>query len=130
MDRRIRRTRTLIFDAALELSMEKPLEKISVVELCDKAGINKSTFYLHYKCIDDCFQKCHEYIMQEIMELSNKLDYQTIFIAPRPAVSTILDDVEKHRRYLEKFKRSIVCDKLVQSIKDAFIKDICEKKCG
>ena len=58
MDKRIVKTRTAIFNAVFEISADKDLDKISVVELCEKAGINKSTFYLHYTSIDDCFQKC------------------------------------------------------------------------
>ena len=35
----------------MELRAEKPLEKIRVKELCDRACINKSTFYAHYQDI-------------------------------------------------------------------------------
>lgn len=49
MDRRIRRTRTAVFNAVLDLMVEKDTSKITVLELCKRADINKSTFYLHYK---------------------------------------------------------------------------------
>lgn len=35
----------------MELRAGKPLEKIKVKELCDRACINKSTFYAHYQDI-------------------------------------------------------------------------------
>ena len=35
----------------MELRREKPVEKIRVKELCDRACINKSTFYAHYQDI-------------------------------------------------------------------------------
>ena len=48
MDLRIEKTRRSIASAFLELRAQKPLEKITVKELCQKALINKSTFYDHY----------------------------------------------------------------------------------
>ena len=52
-DRRIVRTRASIADAFLALRRKKPLERITVRELCEAAGINKSTFYTHYRDIYD-----------------------------------------------------------------------------
>ena len=51
MDKRIEKTEKAIKQAFLELRAKKPLEKISVKELCENAYINKSTFYSHYEDI-------------------------------------------------------------------------------
>lgn len=48
MDLRIEKTKKSIINAFIELRSRKPLEKITVKELCTKASINKSTFYSHY----------------------------------------------------------------------------------
>ena len=48
LDIRIEKTERAIKQAFMELRAEKPLEKIRVKELCDRACINKSTFYAHY----------------------------------------------------------------------------------
>ncbi len=48
MDIRIRKTETAIKNAFMELRSQKPIEKITVKELCRLAQINKSTFYTHY----------------------------------------------------------------------------------
>lgn len=40
-------------NAFLELRSKKALEKITVRELCEKAEINKSTFYTHFRDIYD-----------------------------------------------------------------------------
>ena len=45
MDLRIEKTEKAIKNAFMELRSKKPLEKISVRELCALACINKSTFY-------------------------------------------------------------------------------------
>ncbi|MCI9124862.1 MAG: TetR/AcrR family transcriptional regulator [Eubacterium sp.] len=48
MDLRIEKTEKAIKNAFIELRSQKPLEKITVRELCTLACINKSTFYAHY----------------------------------------------------------------------------------
>ena len=48
MDIRTEKTERAIKNAFLELRSQKPLEKITVRELCAIACINKSTFYGHY----------------------------------------------------------------------------------
>lgn len=53
MDLRIEKTERGIKNAFIELRSKKPLEKITVRELCELACINKSTFYSHYKDIYD-----------------------------------------------------------------------------
>ena len=53
MDRRIQRTRNSLFSAFIELRATKPVEKITVKELTEKANISKQTFYLHFQDIYD-----------------------------------------------------------------------------
>lgn len=55
----------LCMDEALIALLEvKDLEYITVKEICEKAGVNRSTFYLHYETIDD--------LVNEAMENVNK----------------------------------------------------------
>ena len=58
-DLRIEKTEKAIKNAFIELRSKKPLEKITVKELCALACINKSTFYDHYADI---------YALSEAME--------------------------------------------------------------
>lgn len=46
--RKTRYTRTALQESMLELMREKPAAKITVKELCEKADINRTTFYAHY----------------------------------------------------------------------------------
>ena len=40
-------------EALVELLNQKPFEFITVKEICAQAGVNRSTFYLHYETIGD-----------------------------------------------------------------------------
>ena len=53
MDHRIEKTKRSIYNAFIGIRSKKPLEKITVKELCEMAQINKSTFYAHYNDVYD-----------------------------------------------------------------------------
>lgn len=56
-DRRIRKTKESIREAFIELARENPVSEISVSELCDRADINRNTFYYHYADINALFDE-------------------------------------------------------------------------
>ncbi|MDR1939537.1 MAG: TetR/AcrR family transcriptional regulator [Clostridiales bacterium] len=47
-NQRIRLSKTLLKNALMELIKEKSFEKISIYEICNKAQINRTTFYKYY----------------------------------------------------------------------------------
>ena len=55
IDRRVRRTETVLKEALVELLERKDLDEITVTEISDYADIYRGTFYLHYKDIYDLF---------------------------------------------------------------------------
>lgn len=52
-DKRIRRTKKAIRDALLSLMEDKSVAEVTTTELCQKADINRSTFYAHYSSPED-----------------------------------------------------------------------------
>lgn len=125
MDKRVIKTRTAVFNAVFDLSTEKEIDKITVTELCHKAGINKSTFYLHYKSIDDCFQKCFDSFINKILELGEDIDYNQTANNPEILVEKTLDIVERNMQYFEKFKNSVIYDSSIKTLKEKFVASIC-----
>ena len=49
MDIRVKKTKRAIQKAFVALLREKPIEKITVKEIAERAEINKTTFYSHYE---------------------------------------------------------------------------------
>ena len=47
-DLRVRRTKQSLFTSFIDLVRQKPIDEITVNELCDVAGIRRATFYKHY----------------------------------------------------------------------------------
>ena len=48
-DARVRKTKQKLSAALVALLQEKPLSDITPAQICEKAGINRSTFYRNYK---------------------------------------------------------------------------------
>ncbi len=48
-DRRVRKTKSAIKHAFIQLLKEQNIENITVQDIADKADINRGTFYLHYE---------------------------------------------------------------------------------
>ncbi len=56
-------------DAAfLELLEKKDFAFITVKEICAKAGVNRSNFYLHYETVNDLLAESTQYIIDQFME--------------------------------------------------------------
>ena len=55
----------ILFDEALIYLLEnKDIEYITIKEICNKAGVNRSTFYLHYN--QDC-SECQRSIFRQVL---------------------------------------------------------------
>lgn len=70
MDRRVLLTKTLLRDTLAELMVDRPISKITVKELCEQAGVNRSTFYVHY---DDAYDLLRQVEREVIENLTNYL---------------------------------------------------------
>ena len=54
--------------AFLELLEKKDFANITVKEICENAGVNRSTFYLHYETIVDLLDESSQYIINQFIE--------------------------------------------------------------
>lgn len=63
-DARVRYTKRVIKESFLSLLQKKPVNKITVKEVCELAELNRATFYSHYS---DCFALM-ENIEQELFD--------------------------------------------------------------
>jgi len=92
-DARVRYTQRVLKEALLSLLAEKPINKITVKEVCALAELNRATFYAHYS---DCFALL-ESIENELVDafarslrLVNALDVSAL-------IEAIYDIIEQNR---------------------------------
>ena len=62
---------SLMVEALLLLLEKKEYDSITVKEICEKAGVNRSTFYMHYDTKDDLLVETMKYINARLLSDSN-----------------------------------------------------------
>ena len=118
MDLRIEKTRQSIVNAFIALRSRKPLEKITVKELCEKAQINKSTFYFHYADIYELSDSLETEIVTSIINSLAHPEYmvenpgaftQELFLAylSRDALIQTLFSGSRSGRLIQKIESSL-----------------------
>ena len=60
-------TALLMNQALIELLNKKDYEFITIKEICKKAGVNRSTFYLHYDNVEDLLLETIENINKNFL---------------------------------------------------------------
>ena len=53
--------------ALISLLKKKPFEYITVSEICEAAGVNRSTFYLHYETVGDLLYEAARYLIDDFL---------------------------------------------------------------
>jgi AcrR family transcriptional regulator len=88
IDPRILRTRKLIMDAFIELSMKKDFKDITIKDITTAATVNRATFYSHFIDKYDLLEKVlSESIMKEVIqevsthEVINEESIKSIFLS-------------------------------------------------
>lgn len=68
MDLRTRKTLRSLRAAFLDLRRNRPLARITVRELCERAEVSKATFYLHYHSIVDLSTELQEELVHRVVD--------------------------------------------------------------
>lgn len=105
-------TAAKIDEAFLTLLDQKDFSNITVKEICLKAGVNRSTFYLHYETISDLLAESAQFIIdklitsmpQDIAKFFNSLQSysleELILITP-DYLMPYLNFIKEHRRLFQ-----------------------------
>ncbi len=69
INRRVQYTKNALRNALIDLAGEKPLQNITVTDICAKADINRSTFYLHYKDVRSLLREIEDDILTSMSKI-------------------------------------------------------------
>ncbi len=94
--------------ALLTLLDSKDFELISVKEICETAGVNRSTFYLHYDNVNDLLQETVEAVYKDFfgrfgaegpgaLDIDEKNEDELFLVTPK-YLMPYLDFVEENRK--------------------------------
>ena len=83
-DRRVRKTKDILKKSLINIMKEKSISSITVKELCEKADINRGTFYLHYAGVFNFLEEIENELFEEFhdMILSHEISKNKIITKP------------------------------------------------
>lgn len=100
-NRSTRRTRSAIRESMTEMLAVKPIGKITVQELIDKANICRTTFYAHYEDIYDLLSEVENDILSEIRTGLEVLDQAPIRVEEQyPAIEAVVEVYTRHENLI------------------------------
>ena len=103
-------------ESLIELLEEKELEYITVKEICQRAGVNRSTFYLHYETIADLVNETAEtidrrflsYFPQDRRALMDSPDRKDLVLVSREYLLPYLRFIQENKKvYRAAFKNPV-----------------------
>lgn len=96
-DARVRYTKHIIQDVFLDLLKEFPLYKITVTEICERADINRGTFYKHYNDVYDLLRQLENAALNKLESLlQDSSKYGNI-----PVLTTLLTSLLEYKDLIE-----------------------------
>ena len=78
-DRRVKYTKLALRQSLMELLEKKNINKITVKEICERANINRGTFYSHYKDAYDLMNQIEDELRTEVEQTIAKHQTQAMF---------------------------------------------------
>ena len=97
-------TRQIILHTLTELMNEKPLSKITVKDIVERCGVNRNTFYYHFRDIPDAV----EAMVKE--ELNDILKDQKAPESVSDCMEILVNAVQKNKKAMIHLYRSIQRD--------------------
>ena len=117
-------TKRALVASLKELMAEKPLDKITVTDLTEHCGVNRMTFYYHFKdiydlvewaCVEDASRalagkKTYETWQQGFLQLLQSLQKNKVFIL------NVYHSVS--REYIETYLYKLTCDLMIGVVEE------------
>lgn len=94
-NKRFKNTEIIMEACTLELMKKHNIEKITVKKVCEKAGVNRSTFYAHFSDIYDLFDKMEDTLSKELL---SKFDADSKIFSIE-TLTIFLSHIKKHKYF-------------------------------
>ena len=124
IDTRVQYTKEMFHRALLNLMETKPINKISIKELCEAASLNRGTFYLHYTEPQDILTEIEDSFIEENMS------FLTSYLSPKHDTdpmglmfSNVLKKQDIYRLIIGKGNDAAFSEKLKNLVKPTVLKD-------
>ena len=122
IDRRVKKTKKQLRLALMHLMTQKSAKSISVRELAEQADINRSTFYIHYKDVNDLLLHLEDEMAERLSELCRRHDPKNSMTGGYPFLTDLYAFIQENadRAYTER-----ICRILRDDFIEAYLSLLC-----
>ncbi len=115
-NQRVRLTKKMLADSLLYWMQQKPIEHITIKEICEHAELNRSTFYLHYTDQYDLLTAVENTVISDTMECFASVSPDA---STRQFIMTFLSHVQTNRVLFQ----TTLCQPNRESFRKRFINE-------
>lgn len=110
-------TKKLLKTALMELMQEKQFSHITIKELCERADLNRTTFYLHYTNLEVLLSEIEEAAAQETLEYIHNIQDSNDEVAQ---ITIFLNHIKNN----SSFFRTLLCNNPNGVFRDTFLNNL------
>jgi len=122
-NQRVAVTKRMLQEGLIRLLKDRPLDKISITELCREAGINRTTFYRHYEWPRDILTEMQNDFLAGIFDRFQKpmsvgnVESLFLYLAEHAQLVKLFFQYNSDTDWMELFTRIYACFPSKQIIK-------------
>lgn len=122
------RSRNLLINAFVELVQDSPIGKITVTQIVSKAGLNRSTFYAHFKSPEDIVKYIDQDIVNNLSKFIENVDAASIMNNPAPLMDRVADFVMEKEEFYKMFAKIETANTFLIQLEEMVIEKIMESE--
>lgn len=117
------RSRRLIRQAFEELLEERDLDKLTVVDIVNRANVTRSTFYVHYPDIYGIIEEIQSEIISRHLEQFAQIEYRIMLRDPTPYLKSVAEMLEENNRLFQKLGHNIHAQQYMGILQRTIVED-------
>lgn len=125
-DKRCIKTHNRIINSFLYLMTQKDYQSITVSELSETAGINRKTFYAHFRGVHAIMEALEDSLVVKITDIAKNLDLHKFLNNPYELMSRIKNITSNQLNFIEQISKAKSLGDFEKKIKDRVINNIME----
>ncbi|HHW48765.1 MAG TPA: TetR/AcrR family transcriptional regulator [Clostridiaceae bacterium] len=98
MDRRVKYTKMVLKESFIDLLEKKDISQITIKEICEKADINRTTFYAHYTDQYDLLRKIENEFLDNVRACLAELDQENNNVDPVVLAEKIFEYIKENAK--------------------------------
>jgi AcrR family transcriptional regulator len=119
-DRRVRRTQAALARALIELVEQRELSQITVADVAERADVNRSTFYAHYRDVHELAEAACTAMIDELIGSLSALESPDDCVDPPPSLlgffTSLADHAGLYRSLLGPGGSALVIDHILRRL--------------